>query len=66
MPGIKTDLRNIGQAFKQFKAIEAQEVRKTAMINEYTQEFMRQGKSVWLARELAEEKYRQIHRNGNT
>lgn len=65
MPGIKTNLKDLGKAGQKFlSATLAEDERKRAMISEFRREYMKQGFSPWMATNLAEEKYKQIHKNG--
>lgn len=54
------DLGKIGQ--KAINAFKAEEARKREMINEFRFNFIKQGYSPWMATNLAEEKYKQIHK----
>lgn len=63
MAGIKTNLKDLGKAFQKLSgAMLAEEERKRQMIAELRRAFMKQGYSPWMATNLAEEKYKQIHK----
>lgn len=55
--------KNLGQSFEKMKAMEAAEQRKQAVIQEFKNAFLRQGFSLFMASNLAAEKYKQIHKN---
>ncbi|MBP7109819.1 MAG: hypothetical protein KBA90_14765 [Chitinophagaceae bacterium] len=62
MAGIRTDLKNLGQSFEKLKAMQGEDERKRAMLKEFKFAFERQGYSPWMATNLAEEKYKQLHK----
>lgn len=64
MSGIKTSLLDLGKiGQKAINAIRAEDARKREMINEFRFNFMKKGFAPWQATSLAEEKYREIHKN---
>jgi hypothetical protein len=63
MAGLKSNLKDLGKAFEQLKAMEAELSRRQALKQELRNAFIRQGYPFNMASILAEEKYKQIHKN---
>jgi hypothetical protein len=63
MSGLKSNLKDLGKAFKQFKASEGEEKRKREMISEFRFTFMKQGYSPLDGRKA---RRRKVQRNSQT
>lgn len=65
MPGIQTNLLNLGTSFKKFKAMEAAAIRRDAVIKELIQKYTRQGHDPYRAQLMAADHYGSIHKTTN-
>lgn len=63
MPGIQTNIIDLGKSFKKWKAQEQAEIRKQSVINELAQKYQRQGHPPYMANRMAETQYLSMHKN---
>ena len=63
MPGLQTNLKDLGKSFEKLKCIMA-ESHKNETIEKYKAEFAAKGNSPWMAAKLAEEKYKLQYKHG--
>lgn len=63
MPGIHTNIIDLGSSFKKWRAQEQSEIRKQAVINDLAQKYQRQGHTPYMAQRMAETQYLAVHKN---